>query len=133
MAQTIRIDNNCKRANALFDAEYRRGTRNRVNPIITIKARSMRRNKERQERRQFHARKNAKLTHLIRCMRNCRELASFFRKFALPRPPRTSSLSEIYASLTSLGTANQAGLSWLPHQPAGKVRGRGKSSASRDP
>src|SRR6266480_1840140 len=78
MAQTIRIDNNCKRANALFDAEYRRGTRNRVNPIITIKARSMRRDKERQECWQFHGRKNAKLAHLIRDTRNSRDAIHFF-------------------------------------------------------
>ena len=38
----------------------------------------MRRNKERQERRQFHARKNAKLTHLIRYMRNCRGASQLF-------------------------------------------------------
>lgn len=32
-------------------------------------------------------------------MRNSRTVIHFFRKFALPMPPRTSSLSEIYTSL----------------------------------
>src|SRR4030095_3686760 len=110
MVQTIRSESNFKGASALFDAEYCRGMRNRVNPIMSIKARSMRRGKECQERGQFYGRKIAKLVHLIRDTRNYRVGIQLFRKFALPMPPRTSSLSEICASLASAGTVNQAGL-----------------------
>src|SRR5438445_12873756 len=53
MAKTTRIENNRKSVKGRFGEEYRRGTRNSVNPIITIKARSMRTGAHREKRRLF--------------------------------------------------------------------------------
>ena len=133
MPQTIRIDSDCKRANALFDTEYPRGMRDRGNPIMSIKARSMRRGKERQERGQFHGRKNAKLAHLIRDTHNCRGATQLFSQicaaYATPH-------EQFKRNMRESGVARDNESDWrsrLTHQPAAEVRERGKSSASRDP
>src|SRR2546430_2242797 len=133
MPQTIRIDSDCKRANALFDTQYRRGTRNRVNPTITIKARTMRRGKERQKRGQFHGRKNAKLAHLIRDTHNCRGATQLFSQICAAYTTRTSRLSELGASPAWGWPGERAGGAGSRINPAGKAGGREKSSGRRVP
>jgi hypothetical protein len=93
----------------------------------------MRRDKERQERGQFRDRKNAKLAKLIRDTRNCRGAIQLFSQTCAAY---TTSHQQLKRNVRQPGVAldsDDAGLSRLPHQPAGKVRGRGKSSASKDP
>ena len=107
--------------------------RDRVNPIMSIKARSMRRGKERQERGQFHGRRNAKLAHLIRDTRNYRGATHLFSQICAAY---TTTHEQFKRNMRESGVARDNESDWrsrLTHQPAAEVRERGKSSASRDP
>ena len=107
--------------------------RDRINPIISIKARSMRRGKEGTPRAwQFHGRRNAKLMHLIRDMRNCRGATQLFSQICAAY---TTPHEQFNRNMRESGVARDNESDWrsrLTHQPAAEVRERGKSSASRD-
>jgi hypothetical protein len=88
----------------------------------------MRKNKERQEHGQFRDRKNAKLANLIRDTRNYRGVVWLFSQICAAY---TTSYEQLKRNVRQPGVAlDRAG---YRINPAGKVRGRGKSSASKDP
>src|SRR5207247_4656510 len=107
--------------------------RDKVKPKMSIKARSMRRGKERQERGQFHGRRNAKLANLIRDMRNYRGATHLFSQICAAY---TTPHEQFKRNMRESGVARDNESDWrsrLTRRPAAEARGRRKASGRRVP